>query len=140
MMFAAMNLLAFALHTVCDCLERRWIEARTAKRARTRFFEHIRTITAYLVFPDWVTLMQTLIDSNRRPMSKLNSHDDARAAIRPIRIAGQSGAGSGTYPGMKCRIRFLCCLGLMRNGLLGSRASICFSASRVGTNRLHPIA
>jgi hypothetical protein len=67
MMFAAMNLLAFALHTVCDCLEQLWIKARTAKRARTRFFEHIRTITAYLVFPDWTTLMQTLIASKPPP-------------------------------------------------------------------------
>jgi hypothetical protein len=67
MMFAALNLLAFALHTVCDCLEQLWIGARTAKRARTRFFEHIRTITAYLVFPNWKTLMQTLIDSKPPP-------------------------------------------------------------------------
>ncbi len=67
MVFAAMNLLAFALHTVCDCLEQLWIDARTAKRARKRFFEHIRTITAYLVFPDWQTLMQTLIDSRPPP-------------------------------------------------------------------------
>ncbi len=67
MMFAAMNLLAFALHTICDALEQFWINARTAKRARTRLFEHIRTITAYLVFPDWTTLMQTLIDSKPPP-------------------------------------------------------------------------
>ena len=67
MMFAAMNLLAFAIHTVCDCLEQIWINARTAKRARKRFFEHIRTITAYLVFPDWQTLMQTLINSKPPP-------------------------------------------------------------------------
>ena len=67
MMFAAMNLLAFAIHTACDCLEQLWIDARTAKRARTRFFEHIRTITAYLVFPGWATLMQTLIDSKPPP-------------------------------------------------------------------------
>jgi DDE family transposase len=67
MMFAAMNLLAFAIHTVCDCLEQLWINARTAKRARKRFFEHIKTITAYLVFPDWQTLMQTLIDSKPPP-------------------------------------------------------------------------
>ncbi len=67
MMFAAMNLLAFAIHTVCDCLEQLWINARTAKTARTRFFEHIRTITAYLVFPDWKTLMQTLIASKPPP-------------------------------------------------------------------------
>jgi hypothetical protein len=67
MVFATMNLLAFAIHTVCDCLEQIWIAARTAKRARQRFFEHIRTITAYLVFPDWQTLMQTLIDSKPPP-------------------------------------------------------------------------
>jgi Transposase DDE domain len=67
MMFAAMNLLAFAFHTVCDVLEELWIKARQAKRARKRLFEHIRTITAYLVFPDWRTLMQTLIDSKPPP-------------------------------------------------------------------------
>ena len=67
MLFAALNLLAFALHTVCDCLEDLWTRARAAKRARTRFFEHVRTITAYLVFPDWQTLMQTLIDSKPPP-------------------------------------------------------------------------
>ncbi len=67
MMFAAMNLLAFAIHTVCDCLEQIWIAARAAKRARKRFFEHIRTITAYLVFPDWPSLMQTLIDAKPPP-------------------------------------------------------------------------
>jgi hypothetical protein len=51
MMFVARNLLAFAFHTVCDCLEDLWIKAREAKRPGKRFFEHIRTITAYLVFP-----------------------------------------------------------------------------------------
>jgi hypothetical protein len=41
--------------------------SRRAKRARKRFFEHIRTITAYLVFPDWKTLMTTLIKSKPPP-------------------------------------------------------------------------
>jgi hypothetical protein len=67
MTFAALNLLAFAFHTVCDCIEDRWISARQAKRARRRFFEHIRTITAYLIFPSWETLMTTLIDSRPPP-------------------------------------------------------------------------
>ncbi len=67
MMFAAMNLLAFAFHTVCDAGEKLWIDARNAKRSRARFFEHIRTITAYLVFPDWRTLMTTLIQSKPPP-------------------------------------------------------------------------
>jgi hypothetical protein len=42
-MVFAMNLLAFAIDTVCDCLKQVWIDARTAKRARKWFFEHIRT-------------------------------------------------------------------------------------------------
>jgi hypothetical protein len=67
MLFAAMNLLAFAIHTVCDCLESLWVKARETKRARRRFFEHIHTITAYLDFPDWRTLMETLITSKPPP-------------------------------------------------------------------------
>jgi hypothetical protein len=67
MTFAAMNLLAFAFHTVCDCLEDWWAKAREAKRARKRFFEHMRTITAYLVFPSWEILMTTLINSKPPP-------------------------------------------------------------------------
>ncbi len=67
MMFAAMNLLAFAFHTVCDCLEDLWIKARQAKRARKRLFEHIRTITAYLVFPSWEILLKTIIKSKPPP-------------------------------------------------------------------------
>src|SRR6195952_2274837 len=67
MMFAALNLLAFAIHTVCDCLEQLWIDDRTAKRARKRFSQHIKSIPAYPVFPNWKTLMQTLIDSKPPP-------------------------------------------------------------------------
>jgi hypothetical protein len=67
MTFAAMNLLAFAFHTICDSIEERWIAARQAKHARKRFFEHIRTITAYIVFPSWDILMTTLIDSRAPP-------------------------------------------------------------------------
>jgi len=67
MLFCAMNLLAFAMHTACDLIEGLWIKAREAKRARKRFFEHIRTITEYLVFPDWSTLMTTLIASKPPP-------------------------------------------------------------------------
>jgi hypothetical protein len=67
MVFAAMNLLAFAFHTVCDCVETLWQQARSAKRARTRLFEHIRTLSAYLVFPSWKVLMQTLITCKPPP-------------------------------------------------------------------------
>lgn len=67
MLFAAMNLLAFAFHTLCDLIETSWTQARLAKAKRQRFFEHLRTVTAYLVFPDWDTLLDTLIASKPPP-------------------------------------------------------------------------
>ena len=67
MLFAAMNLLAFAFHTICDIAEARWRKAREAKGSRARFFEHLRTISAYLVFPTWAVFLQTLITSKPPP-------------------------------------------------------------------------
>jgi hypothetical protein len=67
MMFAAMNLLAFAFHTVCDTIDTLWIRARQAKKTRRRFFEHLRSITAYLVFPSWDVFLNTLITSKPPP-------------------------------------------------------------------------
>lgn len=32
MLFATVNLLAFAMHAVCDCLEALWVKAREANR------------------------------------------------------------------------------------------------------------
>jgi hypothetical protein len=67
MMFATLNLLAFAFHTVADCVDDLWKRARSAKGSRKRFFEHIRTITAYLVFPSWTALLETLISCKPPP-------------------------------------------------------------------------
>jgi hypothetical protein len=58
--FAAMNLLAFAFHTVCQCLETLWKQAREAVGARVRLFRDLHTITAYFLFPDWRTLFASL--------------------------------------------------------------------------------
>ena len=66
MIFADINLLAFAIHAVCDCLEQAWIDVRIAQQARKCFFEHIR-ITVYLVSPNWQTLIHALIDSKPPP-------------------------------------------------------------------------
>ncbi len=64
---ATLNLLAFAIHTVCDLLETSWQAARKKQGARYRFFDHIRTIVCYLVFPSWRALMRTLIDGRPPP-------------------------------------------------------------------------
>jgi len=67
MMFATLNMLAFAFHTVCDCLEDLWIKARDAKRARKRLFEHIRILTVYHVFQTWNALMISIINAKPPP-------------------------------------------------------------------------
>ncbi|WP_419906145.1 transposase [Hoeflea sp.] len=67
---ATLNLLAFAMHTVCDVLEALWKKARSVLAARYRFFDHIRTIVCYLIFPDWGALIRTLVDGEPPPTVK----------------------------------------------------------------------
>ena len=59
-LLATMNLIAFAMHTVADLVDEAWALARQAIGARKRFFEELRTITSYLVFPTWGLLVETL--------------------------------------------------------------------------------
>jgi hypothetical protein len=62
-----LNLLAFAFHTVSQLCVLAWRNAMTARGARYRFFEHLRTITAYIVFSDWTQLLQAIADPKARP-------------------------------------------------------------------------
>ena len=65
--FLALNLLAFAFHTVAQLCVLAWRDAIATCGARYRFFEHLRTITAYIVFDDWPHLLNTIIDPKARP-------------------------------------------------------------------------
>ena len=60
MTMAALNLLAFAWHTVLDLLEPPWQAAREAAGKRTSFFAHLATLTAYAVFPSWQVFLKSL--------------------------------------------------------------------------------
>ena len=60
MTLAALNLLAFAWHTVLELLDPPWQAARQAAAKRTSFFAHILTLTAYVVFPSWPVLLEAL--------------------------------------------------------------------------------
>lgn len=60
--FVSLNLLAFACHTLAQLRLIAWRNAVAACGARYRFFEHLRTVTAYIVFDDWTHLLQTIID------------------------------------------------------------------------------
>ena len=54
MMLAALNLLAFAWHTVLDLLEPPW------QVKRTSFFAHILMLSSYVLFPSWQVFLQSL--------------------------------------------------------------------------------
>ena len=54
--FAALNLLAFASHTVLDCLETLWQQARQAIGTRKDFFADLHAIAGCCLFPNWLTL------------------------------------------------------------------------------------
>jgi hypothetical protein len=56
-----LNLLAFAMHNACDMIESQWRKARERLGARARLFEHLRSITAYHLFPSWHSLLRTIL-------------------------------------------------------------------------------
>jgi len=60
MTLAALNLLAFAWHSVLDIVEPPWQAARQAAAKRSSFFVHILTLTTYVVFPSWSALLEAL--------------------------------------------------------------------------------
>jgi len=61
------NLLAFSFHAVAHFSALAWRNAVAARGASYRFFEHLRTITAYIVFPDWHSLLTAIADPKARP-------------------------------------------------------------------------
>lgn len=66
-LFVLLNLLAFAFHTVCDSVEELWQQARAVLGTRTGFFTDLHTITAYVRFPNWRSLCETMVHGNAAP-------------------------------------------------------------------------
>src|SRR5271165_1893508 len=62
-----LNLLAFAFHTAACLGDLAWRAAVIARGPTYRFFEHLRTITAYVVFRDWPHLLQSIAAAAIRP-------------------------------------------------------------------------
>ena len=63
----ALNLLAFAFHTAAYLAVLAWRAAVIARGPKYRFFEHLRTITTYVVFQDWQHLLQSIAAPAVRP-------------------------------------------------------------------------
>ena len=60
MTLAALNLLAFAWHTVLDLLAPPWQKAREAAEKRMSFFAYLATLTSLAIFPAWSDLIRAL--------------------------------------------------------------------------------
>ena len=61
------NLLAFAFHSVLDCLRGLWCQARTRLVKRRDFFRDLQTLTKYFYLPDWTALLETLLKQRPPP-------------------------------------------------------------------------
>jgi hypothetical protein len=62
-----LNLLAFAFHTAAYLAALAWRAAVIARGPKYRFFEHLRTITTYVVFQDWDHLLRSIAAAAIRP-------------------------------------------------------------------------
>jgi hypothetical protein len=63
----ALNLLAFAFHTAAYLTVLAWRAAVVARGPKYRFFEHLRTITTYVVFQHWDHLLHSIAAAAIRP-------------------------------------------------------------------------
>jgi hypothetical protein len=64
----SLNLLAFAIHTVCDIGDELWRNARTKLGPRYNFFSKLAAITTYLIFTSWEDLLLTLAFAKPPPI------------------------------------------------------------------------
>jgi len=64
----SLNLLAFAMHTVCDIADDLWRAARNRLGPRYNFFAKLAAITAYLIFASWEDLLLTLAFAKPPPI------------------------------------------------------------------------
>jgi hypothetical protein len=64
----SLNLLAFAIHTVCDIGDELWRAARAKLGPRYNFFNKLAVITTYLIFPSWEDLLLTLAFAKPPPV------------------------------------------------------------------------
>ena len=91
-LLVVLNLLAFAFHSVLDCLRGLWHQARALLVTRRDFFRDVQTLTKYVYFPHWTALLETLLEE--RPLAQSRGPTPARPPTSPAAPApaGRSAA------------------------------------------------
>ena len=64
-LLATLNLFAFALHAVQDCVSDLWRQGRARAGTRRNLFEELRFLTKWFCFRSWTALLETL--ARKRP-------------------------------------------------------------------------
>jgi hypothetical protein len=67
---ATLNLLAFALHTICDIADELWRSATLGQGkygSRRQFFNNLASITTFLIFDSWQDFLETLAFAKPAP-------------------------------------------------------------------------
>jgi hypothetical protein len=64
----SLNLLAFAIHTICDIGDELWRAARAKLGPRYNFFSKLAAITTFFIFPSWDDLLLTLAFAKPPPI------------------------------------------------------------------------
>ena len=66
-LLATLNLFAFTLHSVLDCVADLWRRCRDKAGTRRRFFDKLRVLSEMFWFPDCNALLTTILSPPRRP-------------------------------------------------------------------------
>jgi hypothetical protein len=61
-LLATLNLLAFLCHTVMAMLSEAYQKIRKKLGARKKFFEHLRTLTHYILFASWDAMLEFMME------------------------------------------------------------------------------
>ena len=91
------NLLAFLFHTVLNVMDNKYQYLRDKLPTRKIFFEHIKTLTIYMFFNNWDTLLQFMIDglnkkfyvSDLAPLNGAVNINEPQAASAELEIPAQ---------------------------------------------------
>ena len=112
-LLATLNLFAFTLHEVLDCVADLWQQCRSKAGTRRRFFDKLRVLTEMFWFPDWTALLRLILHPPRRPRRSRSRgsprHDaaPARSGRRQVPAGAAAGRAPGTaHPAAPARLRW----------------------------------
>ena len=66
-LLATLNLFAFALHSVLDCVADLWRRCRDKAGTRRRFFDKLGVLSEMFWFPSWTALFETVLGKRPPP-------------------------------------------------------------------------